>query len=161
MEDKKSIESRRKLLKSIAAGSGAIIAGKSLPENWTKPVVDSVILPVHAQTSCTLSMSATSTAPYSTSPPGPDVTVGTGGTITTTVTPAPADGEMVLIEAFIDGAFNSSASVPMTGGVASAPFTVTLPGLIELRGTYDCAVTSIYFTAIPAPGPAISGATML
>ena len=44
-------EGRRKLLKSIAAGSGAIIAGKSLPENWTKPVVDSVILPAHAGSS--------------------------------------------------------------------------------------------------------------
>lgn len=43
--------SRRKLLKSIAAGSGAIVAGKSLPDSWSRPVVDSVILPAHAQTS--------------------------------------------------------------------------------------------------------------
>jgi len=46
-----SNEKRRKLLKSIAAGSGAVIAGKSMPEGWTRPVVDSVLLPVHAQTS--------------------------------------------------------------------------------------------------------------
>ena len=51
MTDKKSSESRRKLLKSIAAGSGAILAGKSLPESWSRPVVDSVMLPAHAQTS--------------------------------------------------------------------------------------------------------------
>jgi hypothetical protein len=51
MTDKKSSESRRKLLKSIAAGSGAIVAGKSLPESWSRPVVDSVLLPAHAQTS--------------------------------------------------------------------------------------------------------------
>jgi len=51
MTDNKSSESRRKLLKSIAAGSGAIVAGKSLPESWSRPVVDSVILPAHAQTS--------------------------------------------------------------------------------------------------------------
>ena len=51
MTDNKSSENRRKLLKSIAAGSGAIVAGKSLPENWARPVVDSVILPAHAQTS--------------------------------------------------------------------------------------------------------------
>lgn len=57
MKDKQSSESRRKLLKSIAAGSGAIIAGKSLPESWAKPVVDSVMLPAHAQTSvCALTM---------------------------------------------------------------------------------------------------------
>ncbi|MFW2439674.1 MAG: hypothetical protein ACN4GR_09910, partial [Arenicellales bacterium] len=34
-----------------AAGSGAVIAGKNLPENWAKPVVDSVLLPAHAATS--------------------------------------------------------------------------------------------------------------
>jgi len=51
MTDKRSSESRRKLLKSIAAGSGAIVAGKSLPESWSRPVVDSVMLPAHAQTS--------------------------------------------------------------------------------------------------------------
>lgn len=51
MVDKKSNDSRRKLLKSIAAGSGVIVAGKSLPESWSRPIVDSVILPAHAQTS--------------------------------------------------------------------------------------------------------------
>jgi hypothetical protein len=51
MTNKKSNESRRKLLKSIAAGGGAVIAGKSLPENWSRPVVDSVMLPAHAVTS--------------------------------------------------------------------------------------------------------------
>ena len=51
MTNKKSIESRRKLLKSIALGSGAVVAGKSLPESWNRPVVDSVMLPAHARTS--------------------------------------------------------------------------------------------------------------
>lgn len=46
-----SNEKRRKLLKSIAAGSGAIISGKSLPDSWSRPVVDSILLPAHAQTS--------------------------------------------------------------------------------------------------------------
>lgn len=46
-----SNESRRKLLKSIAAGSGAIVAGKSLPESWSRPIIDSVLLPAHATTS--------------------------------------------------------------------------------------------------------------
>ncbi len=53
MTDKKSNERRRKLLKSIAAGSGVIVAGKSLPESWSRPIVDSVMLPAHAQTSLT------------------------------------------------------------------------------------------------------------
>jgi hypothetical protein len=46
-----SDKSRRKLLKTIAAGSGAIVAGKNLPDSWTRPLVDSVVLPAHAQTS--------------------------------------------------------------------------------------------------------------
>lgn len=50
MSDNKSSDSRRKLLKSIAAGSGAVIAGKNLPESWSRPVVDSVMLPAHAVT---------------------------------------------------------------------------------------------------------------
>ncbi|MCP3908768.1 MAG: hypothetical protein GY712_12215, partial [Oceanicoccus sp.] len=50
MTDKKSPDSRRKLLKSIAAGSGAVVAGKTLPESWSKPVIDSVMLPAHAET---------------------------------------------------------------------------------------------------------------
>jgi hypothetical protein len=52
MTDKnKTVENRRKLLKSVAAGGGAIIAGKTLPKEWSRPVVDSVILPAHAATS--------------------------------------------------------------------------------------------------------------
>ena len=50
-EKKRVAENRRKLLKTVAAGGGAIIAGKSLPENWTRPAVDSVMLPAHALTS--------------------------------------------------------------------------------------------------------------
>lgn len=46
-----SDQSRRKLLKSIAFGSGVVVAGKTLPDNWSRPVVDSVMLPTHAQTS--------------------------------------------------------------------------------------------------------------
>lgn len=53
MKNKNTNASRRILLKSIAAGSGAVIAGKNLPEKWAKPVVDSVMLPAHAETSVT------------------------------------------------------------------------------------------------------------
>ena len=40
---------RRNLLKSTVVLSG-IISAKSLPETWTKPVVNSVVLPSHATT---------------------------------------------------------------------------------------------------------------
>lgn len=47
----KTRHSRRRLLKSIAGAGGVYAAGKMLPEQWTKPVVDAVSLPAHAQTS--------------------------------------------------------------------------------------------------------------
>ncbi|GMR05650.1 MAG: hypothetical protein BMS9Abin25_0225 [Gammaproteobacteria bacterium] len=61
MKDKiiKNHESRRKLLKFLAAGSGVVVAGKQLPESWSRPVVDSVLLPVHAQTSCSTTFAGT------------------------------------------------------------------------------------------------------
>ena len=104
MSDKKSNESRRKLLKSIAAGSGAIVAGKSLPDKWTAPVVDSVLLPAHAQTS---------PAPTTTAAPG------------TTAAPVPCAGpytatfpdHLFLNISTADGSFTASVGpVPAPGG---------------------------------------------
>lgn len=43
--------SRRALLKSIAAGGSVIVAGKTLPDKWAKPAVDAIVLPAHAETS--------------------------------------------------------------------------------------------------------------
>ena len=47
----KNTNARRAILKSMAAGGGAIAAGKMVPEKWTQPVIESVVLPAHAQTS--------------------------------------------------------------------------------------------------------------
>ena len=41
-----SENSRRKALKALTLGTGAVMASQ-----WSKPVVESVILPAHAQTS--------------------------------------------------------------------------------------------------------------
>lgn len=48
---------RRRLLKVLASGSGAVVGMKTLPAHWTQPVLDSVALPAHAQTSPDLSLS--------------------------------------------------------------------------------------------------------
>lgn len=48
---KKYTESRRKALKSMMAGGAAATGTGLLSKEWAKPVVDSVMLPAHAQTS--------------------------------------------------------------------------------------------------------------
>ncbi len=50
-KEKNNIGARRRLLKSVVAGGGVLATGRLLPENWARPVVQSVMLPAHAQTS--------------------------------------------------------------------------------------------------------------
>ena len=44
-------EGRRKLLKKAGVSSGAVAAASLLPDNWVKPILNSVALPAHAETS--------------------------------------------------------------------------------------------------------------
>lgn len=44
---------RRELLKTLAAGSGAIAASTMVPDRWVKPVIEADLLPAHAQASPT------------------------------------------------------------------------------------------------------------
>ena len=57
---------RRALLKALAATGGAVAAVTLLPTEWTNPVIETGVLPVHAQTSPTAVPTA---APTNT--PGP------------------------------------------------------------------------------------------
>ena len=51
MPDTNAPEGRRRLLKALAVGGGAVVVGTSLPAAWTKPVIESVVLPAHTQAS--------------------------------------------------------------------------------------------------------------
>ena len=42
--------SRRDLAKILGIGTGTVVMGKSLPEDWKKPVIDVVTLPAHGAT---------------------------------------------------------------------------------------------------------------
>jgi hypothetical protein len=53
-ESKANNEARRKILKAISGAGGVMAAGGILPHKWSRPLVDAVLLPAHAQTSaCT------------------------------------------------------------------------------------------------------------
>jgi len=53
VSDNENSRSRRRLLKALAGAGGVYTAGKVLPETWSRPVVDALTLPAHAQMSGT------------------------------------------------------------------------------------------------------------
>lgn len=44
-------QARRRILKRLVAGGGIVATERIIPQDWHRPVVESVILPAHAQTS--------------------------------------------------------------------------------------------------------------
>lgn len=47
-------QARRKTMKKLAIGAGALAGYSMLPEKWTRPVIEGIVLPAHAQTSANL-----------------------------------------------------------------------------------------------------------
>jgi len=132
-------ENRRKLLKSIAAGSGAVIAGKSLPESWSKPVVDSVMLPAHAQTSpspCTPCLVAALYGEGS-GCSGITVDVAIDGTVTVD-TPSLDSPQTDTVDPCAGGAFSVTGN---TGGGGSGGGTETISGTVECGAQTSMTVT--------------------
>ncbi|GMR06033.1 MAG: hypothetical protein BMS9Abin25_0614 [Gammaproteobacteria bacterium] len=128
------LEKRRQALKNILAGSGTVVTAAALQDKWAKPVIESVVLPAHAQAS------------------------GVNGSFTTTTNPR---NENDLLEMLVPRA--NAAPVPCTfllcinisGGFATVqvndngtistgsgalPFNITLsPSGNTITGTYDAA----------------------
>lgn len=44
-------EARRRIIKRLIAGGGITATAHLLPDKWSKPVIESVVLPAHAQSS--------------------------------------------------------------------------------------------------------------
>lgn len=146
-------KARRKLLKSIVAGSGAVVAGKSLPEGWTRPVVDSVMLPAHAQTS-----------PGGGAGGGGGTCLVTGDYCAGTGT-GPGAGSMVVrvsadgtIAVFIGNQVPGTDSIdPTTGGsfavvINSGAGSGSGGGTITVTGTVACGGTTISGTITDGAG---------
>lgn len=79
----KSIENRRKAVRAIVLGGGAVTGAKSLPSEWSAPLVNSVVLPAHAETT---DESGSSGEGATTTTAAPTTTVTPTTTTTTTTT---------------------------------------------------------------------------
>ena len=111
--NKKSVNtSRRKALKTIAAGT-AVAGGLALSGKWSKPVVDTIILPAHAQ--------ATNGAAPATTTPTPTTTSGVcvlvGGCIEVTTAQNPTTQQTYITSAAVVGAvLPPQAGIPVEVG---------------------------------------------
>ncbi len=106
----KTNHARRKLLKQMAIGSGAITGFYLLPKKWTTPIIDSIIIPAHAQTS------------------NPEVTFDINCTAG-----VPSEGAQcsTIAQSFIlDGSVSASDGRDMTG----VPLNVAYRGAIQAGG---------------------------
>lgn len=125
-------EARRRLIKSLAAG-GAIGAAVTLPEKWAKPVIDAVIVPLHAQTSPVpinpILLAGIWTGSWT------DTVLGTSGSATMTVT--------------VDtGAQTFQISLDLNGPVLGS----SDPGPQPFSGTYTAAAGNICCQVVPRFG---------
>lgn len=113
-------EGRRRLLKQITAAGAAVGTVAALPDRWTKPLVDAVIVPLHAQTSPSLvdpaSLAGSWTGTWT------DVSAGTNGAASMTVTVQTSPDTFVIV-LDLDG--------PVLGGADPGPQT--------FNGTYSGA----------------------
>ncbi len=54
--NKTNSTNRRKLLKKMGAGGGALATASAVPGEWSKPIVKGILLPAHASTTATDSL---------------------------------------------------------------------------------------------------------
>lgn len=111
---------RRGALKAAGTGAAGIVTAASLPSEWKKPIIDSIVLPAHAQMS-----PGSGTDSGTTADPGNSGTttsapmVSTTTTTTTTTTSAPTTSVPMMS--------TTTTSVPTT----SAPTTSAPPTTVE------------------------------
>ncbi len=166
MTDDKRSKNRRKLLKSIAAGSGVVIAGKSLPEKWSRPAIDAVLLPAHAQTSQQLFLAISTAAPFGSNslPATPvDDTVLVNLSWKVTANPAPpAIDSNYVIELYLDGTLvaTNNRTLGPDGTDSDTGFANGITGVGEFRFIWGTQVTSLFwdfFTTGGTSAPASIG----
>jgi len=119
--------SRRKVISLTGAGSAIVLSANTTPSTWIKPLVSSVVLPAHAQTSEILPESCLSPATYceGRGMGSTQVTVSADGTVTVV---HPNGTATAMIDQSAGGSY--SVTVMSMGGN-----TITLSGSIPCGET--------------------------
>jgi hypothetical protein len=126
------VESRRRLLKALAAAGGAVTTATVLPDAWKKPLINSVVVPLHAQASAP---SFITTIQFAYVVTGPE---GVSGTLTPSNTPEThafntdllsvhnfAITPTVVVDPSIADAFNLTVNETAVGGDSTNFFPAT------------------------------------
>ena len=139
MKTEQEKDSRRRLLKHLASAGGAAIGVAAiLPEKWVKPVVDAVVVPLHAQTSPGIINPVALAGTWSGS--WNDTVQATSGSATMTVTVNAGAGTFAI-------------SLDLNGPVLSS----TDPAAQPFTGTFTTAGGTIAGQVVPRFGvPAIT-----
>ena len=117
---KRPVEERRRLLKTLLAGGAAVTAATALPDSWKKPLVDSVVTPLHAQGSAPSFIQTISIAYTITGPEG----------FSSTVTPANTPRTHLFDSNLLSShAYSFTPTVSVTPGIADT-FTLSVAEVI-------------------------------
>ena len=153
--NKKSVNtSRRKALKTIAAGT-AVAGGLALSGKWSKPVVDTIILPAHAQ--------ATNGAAPATTTPTPTTTSGecSPRLASASYYVTRDNGTGLVVRVTVSGSVNpaqAGAAITIDFNVLHADNTTTpniLHATTDVRGNYSATqdyTTADQVTEVGGPG---------
>ncbi len=141
--------SKRKILTSLGVSSG-ILGASALSQHWVKPVVNSVILPAHAQTTPTTAppttMAPTTMAPTTTEAPATTTTEAPA----TTTTEAPAVPAILVAPMALGVVMRGATNVSQTFQVSlatmpAAPVVVTATSSVS-GSTFTGTGASVTFT---------------
>ncbi len=148
--DKKDLENkgRRKAIKKIAAGVGAVATYNVLPKQWTRPIVDQIVMPAHAATSGTSLHDPCTITVVSGDQSTATVTIQVNGYVTPPTANLPtsivaAGSVTVNTTTAADGTFLGTVTVSGGPGITSVAVVTTVTGA---DGSANCSVN------IPAPG---------